>query len=507
MSYTRESFVLHSAAPDLVPADAPAEVWNSVRNAVFRASETLAVAGDLPIFSTSSEVDVLVYVEPFDTGYWVFANGSGIWATDGDTTSNITPVSGWTGSVVGATWSADAINGLAVINCSARTPVWWDGNPAHKCVALPGWPAGGRCLALRGHKNFLFAIGFVSEAGCRVRWSSAAEAGVIPQEWTPSSENEAGFLDLAPVSADCLDGLTMRDDLLIYKRDSVWALTLVDGNDVFSARVLFAERGLAATNAVTRGPSDEHLFVGSDGDIHLTDGVSVQSVLDGRAQRAFYADFSQPSGGVYCATTLSREKLGIVGYPGAGSSVASQALLFDFSSGDIGFRDLPDTLCLVSGRMLTNPGSSNQWDGDGQAWSADQTAWNRLISSATVDDVLIGTAAGPMLLGGGANALPASLEKSGLAFGNPQARKLVARLWPKVTGRRGDVLSFRVGGQELTGGSVDLSDAIPFEIGAELPVDVLVQGRFLTVIVESSGAAAPWRMGSIDVEFRELGGW
>ena len=70
-----------------------------------------------------------------------------------------------------------------------------------------------------------------------------------------------------------------------------------------------------------------------------------------------------------------------------------------------------------------------------------------------------------------------------------------------------DLTEHRVGGQELTGGSVDLSDAIPFEIGAELPVDVLVQGRFLTLIVESSGAAAPWRMGSIDVEYRELGGW
>jgi len=96
------------------------------------------------------------------------------------------------------------------------------------------------------------------------------------------------------------------------------------------------------------------------------------------------------------------------------------------------------------------------------------------------------------------------MQKSGLAFGDPQARKMVARVWPKVIGRTGDVLELRIGGQETTGGPIALSRVLPFTIGQGVPLDVFVQGRFLSLEVVSNGGA-PWRMGSIDVEFRPVG--
>ena len=81
---------------------------------------------------------------------------------------------------------------------------------------------------------------------------------------------------------------------------------------------------------------------------------------------------------------------------------------------------------------------------------------------------------------------------------------MITRVWPKVTGRSGDVLTFRLGGQETAVGPVTLGPRVTYTIGQETPVDTFVQGRFLSVNVESLGGAA-WRMGSFDLEFREAG--
>lgn len=504
----RETLSFHSIAPDLMPPDAPLEVWSSVSNVAFHNGESRSINSDKEFFGGSTTYGrTITYVEPNDTGYWVLGNASGIYAYDGSATYDITPAS-WTGSTAGSTWTSTVINGLAVINCSARDPVYWDGNPANICVPLPDWPSGGRCLAMRAHKNFLFAIGMTSEGGQRVRWSDAAEAGVIPQEWSPTASNLAGFVDLSPMLSNCLDGMTLRDDFLIYKDQSIYAATFIGGSAVFSFRQMFAEAGIAGSNAVTRGPNDEHLFIGSTGDVYLTDGVNVQAVLDGRAQRFFYSDFQNPTDAVYSAVTLDREKMGILAYPKAGDSTGTTALLYDFPSGDISFRDMPNVNAMCSGRALEQVTSQNDWDNDSQTWNNDGTTWTNSISAGgTVNDVLMATTSKIYVMEGGELAQKASMEKAGLAFGNPQRRKTVVRLWPKVVGTEGDTITFRVGGQDTVGGPVTLGPSLTFTIGSEDPIDCFAQGRFITLLVDSKNTIEPWRIGTIDVEYRENGKW
>lgn len=505
MSAVRETLALHSVAPDLMPADAPMEAWNTSNNVAFRNGEAVSIGADASFFASHTG-KAMAYVEPNDTPFWVIAERGIITAFDGTTEYDITPA-GWTPLNPDGVWTSCVISGLAVINCSGLDPVWWDGNPANACTVLPDWPSGGRCLAIRAHKNFLFAVGFVSESGARVRWSDAAEAGVIPQEWAPSATNLAGFVDLAPLRSGCLDAVSMRDDLLIYNERSIHAATFTGTNDVFAFRKVFAETGIAATNAITSGPNDEHLFVGSSGDVFVTDGVDVKSVLDGRAQRAFYEDFQGPTIATYSAATLQREKMGIIAYPKTGDSTGTRALLFDFATGDIGFRDMEGCYCLASGRALASVTTQNEWDADSQSWYLDRSAWNFALGAATVDDVLVARVDGVFTLGAGELALPATLEKSGLAFGNPQARKMVSRVWPKVIGTPGDVIRFRIGGQETANGTTALGPVMEYEIGAEQALHCLVQGRFLTLLVDSDDTAEPWRLGTIDVEYREVGKW
>lgn len=514
MSYQRTTVSLHSVAPDLIPQDAPADVWNYGKNVAFRNGETVRVNGDSPTLPTDKAPRTMVFLRVQGLGYWVYATDLGIYAHDGSIETDITPAAGWSGVETFPTFTSCVLSGVAYLNASDRDPVYWDGNPSNLCQPLPDWPSAGRCLALRAHKNFLFAIGMLSEGGFsgqRIRWSDAAEAGAVPDTWTPGPDNFAGFLDLAPLSSPARDAVTIRDEFLIMKEESIWSLSLIGGNSVFQARKLFAEHGLHATNAVCRGPNDEILFVGEGGDVYLTDGVQVKSALDGRAQRTFYAGFSGAHPTTFSAVTLMREKLGMIIYPNVGTD-ADQALMFDFASGDIGFREMPDTFCAGEGQVLSDIGDANQWDADDNEWDTDTQRWNEIAANASADDVVIGGDFGFLQVSDDTandfymGPVAASVEKSGIAFGNPQGHKLINRVWPKLSGTVGDIVQIRIGSQDVTGGPVSLGPVVDYTIGVTTSVDTFTEGRFLSIEISSNGGS-PWRLGSIDIEYREVGRW
>ncbi len=513
MTYQRSTLTLHSTAPDKIPQDAPKDAWNSVNNIFFRNGETLRARGDKPTLPGATEdAQTLVYVTiANDAGYWVYATNTGVYAHDGASEYDITPAAGWTGSET-AVFTSCVLNGIAYVHATDRDPFYWDGGIASPCKPLPDWPVDGRCKALRPFKNFMFAIGMTSDPGSgqRVRWSDAASAGTVPGEWTPSASNLAGFVDLAPLSSPALEGSALRDSFLIYKGESIWQLDFVGGNDVFQVRQFSAEHGISNTNALTRGIDDVHVFISSEGDMMLTNGVDTTSILDGRAQNTFYKDFSQNRDAKFACATLARQKAVALGYPKAGSTKIDRAVIFDLSTGDIGIRELPDINCMASGSALADPGDANQWDGDPQAWDADLTVWTEEIQLATLDDVISGGAFGFSLLTDGetndflSGPVQAMAVKEGLSFGDPQAKKVVGRIWPKLSGENGTEVTFRLGAQDITGGPISLIPPVIYTIGQANPLDVLINARFLYMEVTSNGGA-PWRLGSIDIEHKPAG--
>lgn len=512
MVYARDTLELHSTVSDLIPADAPLTAWNSTRNVIFRNNENLRVPGDTPTLTGNTDAIVaMVYVERLGTGFRVLANTTSVKLSDGSTYWDITPP-GWATAGPYSIYTSAVCNGLAVLNCSEVGPFYWDGDTNNVMKPLPGWPSGRKCNAIRAHKNFLFAIGMTDTGGNEVLWSDAAGPGEIPQTWAPAPDNLAGSVVLAPLFEPCMDALSMRDEFLIYKRQAIWAASFVGGQFVFAFREVFGEHGLAATNALTRGPDDQHLFVAAVGDVYITDGNQVRSVLDARAQRAFYADFTSEPNPVLAAVSLQREKLGVVIYPQQGSTTATQALLYDFVSGDIGFRDMPSVLCAESGRLLSEIGDRNRWDGADGDWDPSTTAWDETLSVQSNDDVLVGTVSGVFCISDptgndfATGPVQTRLSKLGLSFGSTQDRKQVKALWPKVTGRTGDTLTFRVTAQEHATGPVTLSEPLTYTIGQSDPLDVFLTGRYFGMEVTSLGGA-PWRMGTIDVEYRGVGRW
>jgi len=515
MKYFRQSILLQGIAPDRIPQDVDAPLWDNGTNVLFKNGESVRTAGDkptLPGASVSPPPRTAMFITYGVNKFWVYANENGIYAHDGAIEHDITPVSGWSGGAtdLSITFTSCSLAGIAYFNRSDAAPVYWDGITSNPCQPIPDWQPGWLCIALRSHKSFLFAIGMTDVGGQRVRWSDAAEPGTVPQSWAPAADNLAGFVDVAPLDSNAVEGRSLRDSFLVYKTESIWSFDFVGGNEVFQARQLFREHGIAATHALTGGIDDVHVFAGDDGDIYMTDGVQVMSLLDGTAQRAFYADFSANTLRQFAAATVSREKIALIFYPGSGSDVPDRAMVIDLTTKNIAIRQAPDIFCAAQGAELQDVGGINSWEGDDQAWKDDISAWPQEVSSFTLDDVILGSASGFYMLGQltGAdpegNEISARLERTGLSFGNPQRRKVIARFWPKIRGTPGDVVTVRLGGQEITGGAIQLAPPVDFVIGSNQHVDAFISGRYMSIEISSFGGS-PWRLGSFDVEYREVG--
>lgn len=309
----------------------------------------------------------------------------------------------------------------------------------------------------------------------------------------------------------CLDAVGMRDDLLIYKRSSIWSCTFVGGNAVFAFRLLFAEAGLAATNAVCRSTDDRHLFVAAVGDVFITDGVRCQSVLEGSAQRTFQTTYNGATTPLIFASSVQRLKVGVVFYPEVGSPNVVTGLIYDFTSGAISFRDVPNPRCAAEGALLGGDIAENLWDNDPNPWDSDTTSWNTQIEDKTINDVMIGGAKGIFCV---SQPFPGPFEdgpvkamatKTGVRLKGGK-RSTMTAIWPQMEGNAGDTVFIRMLAQEVLDGPFAPSVAQPYVIGQKEPVSDFVSGRYIGIEVTSQ-AAGIWRLGSFEIDFAGNGKW
>ncbi len=517
MAAPRLQLQMFGAAPDLIAADVSAGVWSDARGVVFHDGAAMRAPAAAPIHEGAAPagpyLGVLSMMNAAGEPYWVVATAAALWACDASGWVEITPASGW-GPTAASILTLHRFNGMAIVNDSVNGPFYWDGNPANDAQALPSWPSGWRCISMRSHAGFLFAIGRLDAGGTmRVNWSDAAEAGTLPGAWNPAADNLAGYVDLLPAASPCVDGVSLGNDFLVFKGESVHAFTYAGGNAVFAVRKRFNNIGLAGVGGFAHGPSERLLFAGSDGDIYVTDGMQLASVLEGRWQRTYYeqADPAQFREGV-AGATLSRMGVSLIAFRGQGGDVLDRAMVYDWASGEVSVRTLPGVHCLAEGRNM-NSSTDNSWDGDAGSWSADGSVWDFALTGSTGDDVVAGGDALYLISDGDAAGAfdviePVYLLKTAASLGNSDEAKLVRRVWPRIRGRSGESVSIRVGTSEEAEAPVRWGPAVAYEIGSGRPVDVLQRGRFVSLeLMSVAGSDSGFSVGMVEIEAVGSGRW
>lgn len=278
---------------DINPADLPPNALTDARNIRFSNGritnahvwrEALASPdGGTPAFLFTGErvntLGVLGYVSK-DGKVFHVSNG---------TETEVTPPA-YTPADSDATRTFCALQGVYYVNQEDHVP-WYFNSASTDYADLPNWDAADRCKVLRGFKDYLVALN-VTKSGTvyanMVKWSDIAMYDDVPGSWDESDPTKsAGENTLAEIQTEILDGLQLRNSLIIYAPDQAWTMEYTAGPEVFQFFKLFGDRGIINTNCVAE--VDGAHFVFDDDDIYIHDGVSPpKSIVDKRVRRRIF---------------------------------------------------------------------------------------------------------------------------------------------------------------------------------------------------------------------------
>jgi hypothetical protein len=313
MPYTRlDNFGAGGGNYDVFETGLPAQQWSKLTNCDINNGDLESAGADI----ARGDPCPITPAYPFlyqvgDESYDIISNGDEIYAGEAAT--------GWfqIGTALGGgAVNYDVFRGCLIVNSQTSAPWYWCplGGPvplswdnwhtgewsdlpysSWEAVEvesgvetglrqLPGWPADGRAVQVVAYKDQLVAVGAYAPdiddtaEGYLVRWSSLAAPGGIPNSWTPVVGNFAGYAYVQDTPGQLAAGKLLRNDLILYKTDSIWRLTATGDPSLpmVLERVLTC-RGVESPAAVS-SCEEMHFLVGDRG-FGLFDG-NVYKQLD-----------------------------------------------------------------------------------------------------------------------------------------------------------------------------------------------------------------------------------
>lgn len=488
-------------------SELPLGAWSDAKNIRFLDGAAYQFLGHGAVYGTPVNApQFLMPVSVSGNRYWLYATAANTYAVSNSTGStvhtDITHLTPRTGQA--NQWSGFVFGGVPILNAGdGKAPMYWDQNLTHKFLDLAAWPANTSCSVMRPFKNMLVALG-VTKAGVNypfmVKWSSLADPGSLPTTWDPSdATKEAGEFDIGEGQDPIIDGLGLKDSLIVYKQSSTYALDFVGGAFILQSRKVFGMSGLLNRNCAVEFDAFHFAVTGSDIVIH--DGFNATSVLDKRARRFFFQNIDiQSASKVFCFKNPFLNEI-YVAYPSIGATACDTALVYNFVDKTVSFRSLPNVNCASYGPVETNLGGT--WDQDNDPWDADMTAWNGPDFTPDTVRVMMGSQDTKLFLldasasfdGVIANAY---LERTGLSFDAQDRIKCITGIRPRISGNVGATVTVKVGS---AAGPYDAPTytTMTYTIGQTLQCDCFVSGRYLAVRFES-GTAFQWRLDAYDLD-------
>lgn len=271
-----------------------------------------------PVFSTTgllalntSPTFAFSYKQASGAAKFHVANRDGTitdWASGGigvaSVESTISPVS-WTPSNYDLPYTKTVLNDLVFLNRPDRVP-WYKATGSTLFAPLPnvgglGWDPTWRCAALREVGNVLVAINCTKSGvsyPTMVKTSDFSLFQTPPAQWVASTTNSATEQVVSEMTEALVDGLPLRDKLILYTENETWAMEPRYDNLMFNYRRLFTvstSSGIINQNCAAEY-NNIHFVFGST-DIWSHDGFQRKSLGAGRVRDFVYnsMDRSQSS--------------------------------------------------------------------------------------------------------------------------------------------------------------------------------------------------------------------
>lgn len=324
----------HEVGPDFYTAGQNVIFRNGFAGRIggFRSAYTTALGVALP-----GDLLHAINAQFAGTNYWLIFEADGTaWALEGD---NATQIDGTLLSVIGQPWeyASSRLNGVPIIVNGTDEPVFWDGSG--NLATLPDWTATETAKSIAVFKFHVFAMDIDGPSGTfesLVKWSDAAEPGTVPNSWTPAADNEAGSVELSDGPGPVLCAVPLRDNLIFYKRRTMYAAQYVAGNLKYAFSKLQSASGALTRHSVC-DVNGQHLVV-SEGDIVLTDGTNLRSIGESRKKDFLFNQIDQDNFENLFTVFNPAKNEALIGFPESGSTRANLALVYDVSQDSFGDR-------------------------------------------------------------------------------------------------------------------------------------------------------------------------
>ncbi len=495
---------------DLSPANVPPERYTAARNIVFdqdrsRRQQGIRYRTPTPLFKPER----VQYREFQGVNQMLYAGADGI-GLDAVTQYDITPA-GYPVNLALGQHGWTLLNGVPVWNHRGSTPHYHDGESANAMQQIPAWPAGWFCNRMVAFKFYLLALGGgdgVSDVEDQMRWSSSADPGLLPAEWLPTPENDAGDMAFADTPGPVLDALPLRDTLVVYKGTGMYLVQFLGGIFVFGQRKLFSETGLLAPGCVVsfRG---RHYCV-TEGDIIVHDGSQAQSIADGQIRNAIFEDISgtyvnrsfaylDPQTLDFCFCWPSRDSLGWCDrraryHLGGGPNYGTWSI-----------ETFGDEVSDIEPGAYTVTGIGGDWDGASSDWDTRVGSWND-AAEVNIGDQTLEAYHDAQLMGqptwGGMRGTVDPVtelrwESKQLV---PGRSVLVDQIWPIIDNPGGAVIEVSFGFQEDRNDPVAWS---PLET-VNGSLDVAMRGRYFSLRFRSEDQR-DWSIAGFDIDYQDAG--
>lgn len=494
--------------------------WTDSNNVRFIDKRIVKFLGHSAIFDPPTvPPEYIIQVPTASAVFWVYVSLTAAYVYDGATHTDITRAAGPYTATSGKQWNGGLLGGVLVLNNEVNVPQYWPTISAGTdLIDLINWPPADRTRIIRPFKSFLVALNYTT-AGTnfphRVRWSHSADPGTVPNSWDITDPTkDAGEVDLSDVNAgEIVDAVPLQDYLVIYKRDSTWKMTFIGGVSIFKFENILVTSGLLCARAVAPIKKGKTHFLHNGYELIEFDGQNVKAITDDSWARFLRTDIDVTNFANCFVFDHPDNNEAFFCYPTQGQTRPNKALVWNYEEDTIYTRDWVGT----GATRGVVPGTTPfLWSTTPHTWNVDPTFWSEIRGTRTVVVDPTNTKIYQLEDTNNFNGavFTSYVERVQLAlsgvdrFGAPVIdigmRKMIKRIWPKVTG---GPIQVRFITQEDLQAPITYSIPFLFDPGSGqqyIDPEPPSNGRLLGWRFEEINGV-PWGLDGIEFEMEVLG--
>lgn len=276
-------------------------------------------------------------------------------------------------------WTTTRMGEVLYANRPDRVP--WALTPdADRFAPLANWNPGWRAGILRSYMDALVALN-VTKGGTSyptmIKVSDQALSGAVPATWDEADPTANTYENvITEMTTGIVDGLPLRDAFVIYGSRETCLMQATGDNQVYAVRTVFRDAGAISTNCVIEIDSKHYVFGPSD--IWVHDGLSKQSISNGRVRKFIYRTMdSKRASSCFVAHNAYLKELhfcfvsGNAAFPGGSSLGCNKAAVYNYAEDKWSFDDLP----MVYASCQANADTVMSWDSASATWETIGGAW------------------------------------------------------------------------------------------------------------------------------------